>query len=408
MKNQNFFSIPEYRVDEFEKRIADLNKKARKVGIPEITLHTVDICETKYDRHPLTGKKLAFPMVIRFHRIEVNGMEPKFSGWSFIARIDHDINGANIIAALPGIELDTRYRTLGPVCEHCRINRFRKITFVVRHDNGQEKQVGSSCVRDFLGHGTPEQIATFCESLFVFVRACNDNDFIYGGMIEDRYDIEGLLALTSAIIRKLGWLSVANAKEFGGTPTADIVREYIFDTGNAANEIRQLIGDITDSDKELARLTIAWVKGFSGNLTDYQYNLKTIIDAGSVLNKHLGIAVSAISGYQREAEHILKNAIKAPSQWIGNPDLGRQALKNVKVVWTNAIANQFGGTTYIYRFLANDKDVLTWFASSNQSLAQGDIINMQFRVKALQEYKGEKQTLITRAKCVIVKQEATA
>ena len=243
------FAIPDYRLDEFKSRIEALNKKAAKVGVPAITFKVLEYYEVKYSEHPMTGELLLFPMIIKFAKVSVDGIEPKFSGWTFQARIDHEENGANIIAAVPGVELDERYRTLGPVCEHCGINRFRKQTYVVKHEDGTEKQVGSTCLKDFLGHGAPERIAIFCESLFTFIRGCREDDFLYGGAVEHRHDIQGLLALTVAVIRKYGWTSGAKARDFGTRSTADDVREYIYGKGKAADEMRREVGEITEDDK---------------------------------------------------------------------------------------------------------------------------------------------------------------
>lgn len=395
--DQEFFHIPEHRMGEFTDKIAALNKRAAKLGVAGITFSVIESYDRKYTEHPFTGAILLTPMIIRFNKVSVAGIAPKFAGWSFLARIDHEPNGVNIIAAVPGVELNERYRTLGNVCEHCRINRYRKSSFVVRHEDGTEKQVGSACLKDFLGHGAPEKVAGYCESLFTFIKSVREDDYIYGGEFEHRHDLGGLLSLTVAVIRKYGWVSGAKARDFNLQSTADMMREYIYGKGKYADEMRREVGGVNEDDKALAKLAIDWVKGLDGKLNDYQHNIKAVCSNESITDKHLGIAVSIIPAYQREVEGIMQRAAKVPSQWIGHPDTGREKLQNVKVIGVSTFEG-YNGIGYVYRFLANGKDKLTWFASSDQKLNQDDTLDIAFGVKKLDEYKGEHITIITRAK----------
>lgn len=403
------FEIPEHRMGELKDKIADLNKKAAKVGCPEIKIIVGDHFDRTYREHPYTGHELIEPMVIRFFNVEFEGLEPKFSGWTFIARIDHEPEG-NIINAIPGIELDPRYRTSGAICEHCKIKRYRKSSFVVRHEDGTEKQVGSSCLKDFLGHGTPERIAWYCESLFSFVRGMSDEEFRFGGKIEERYNLVSVLTLTVATIRKYGWLSATKAKEIGGYPTADYLRTALCGRDKYADETRREIREVAEAgDKDFAENALAWVKGMTGELNDYFYNLKTVCGNGTIELKRVGIVASLIPVYRREVEGAIERArtVKEPSSWIGHPDTGRMTVKGVKVVGYSTIEGYAGGSTHIYRFLANGKDKLTWFASSNQYLDLETIVDITFSVKKLDEYKGEHQTIITRAKFTVIKAPET-
>ena len=51
-------------------------------------------------------------------------------------------------------------------CEHCGLRRRRKATFVVVHvDSGELRQVGSGCLRDFLGGHDPDRACRQAEYL---------------------------------------------------------------------------------------------------------------------------------------------------------------------------------------------------------------------------------------------------
>ena len=52
--------------------------------------------------------------------------------------------------SVPGVELDG-WRPEVSECDHCGTTRRRSATYLVEHEDGSRKQVGSSCMADFLG-----------------------------------------------------------------------------------------------------------------------------------------------------------------------------------------------------------------------------------------------------------------
>ena len=83
-------------------------------------------------------------------------------------------------------------------------------------------------------------------------------------------------------------------------------------------------------------------------------------------------------------------------EWIEGK--GRISLSNVKVLGVSVFEGSYG-LTYIYRFLANNRNKLTWFSSNNLHLNSDEILNtITFSIKKLDTYKEEKVTVITRAK----------
>lgn len=386
------FEIPVHRMPEFNHKIDALNKKALKVGAEPIKVSVFEDFTREYKRHPVTDELLLFPMVIKFNRVQVEGASPKFNGWSFIARIDHLPSGDNVVNAIPGVEIDIRYRTLGNVCEHCNINRFRKSSFVVRHEHGEEKQVGSACLKDFLGHGSPEAVASFCEGIFALVREVRERDFLNGG--DRMFSVESVLNLTMGVVRAYGWLSATNARENGGVSTAQTVRDCLFDD-KRYKQVEKDMGEITPEEKIFAGQALAWIRAYQGEMSDYIYNLHTVCKGSAVDVKHISLVCSLIAVYKREVEKNLVQAVKIPSQWIGQVK-ERVTIKNARVTYYSPIETHYG-TCHVYHFLAGN-DRLTYFASKNMSVNENEVVNIVATIKKLDEYKGQKQTVITRAK----------
>lgn len=85
------------------------------------------------------------------------------------------------------------------------------------------------------------------------------------------------------------------------------------------------------------------------------------------------------------------------SEWIGEV---KERLRDMEVTFTGA--RQFEGNyglTYIYSFLLNNKDVLTWFTSSYKELVKGNSYKLTGTVKKFDEYNGVKSTILSR--CII-------
>src|SRR5258708_22793012 len=81
----------------------------------------------------------------------VEGVAPKIAGWSFLATPSWD-GGVLVTRTVPGF--DGRIDP-GSVqdqwCDHCRTRRERYDTYLVQGQDGERKQVGSTCIKDFLG-----------------------------------------------------------------------------------------------------------------------------------------------------------------------------------------------------------------------------------------------------------------
>ena len=104
---------------------------------------------------------------------------------------------------------------------------------------------------------------------------------------------------------------------------------------------------------------------------------------------------------KREAKQLVDEAIaaitpKSNSQYIGEP---KERIRDMKVVLT--AVHTFDGTygmTTIYTF-KRDEDVLVWMTSSCKDIEVGDELLLTGTIKSHDEYKGVKQTKLSR--CII-------
>ena len=83
-------------------------------------------------------------------------------GWEPIATLTFDTT-TPMIYEWPEKECPHEYREATTFCQHCNSNRRRNRVFVLRNvESGDHIQVGSTCVRDFIGYD-PGKLAKMFE-----------------------------------------------------------------------------------------------------------------------------------------------------------------------------------------------------------------------------------------------------
>lgn len=389
------FTIPANRKSDVEEKFAKLNKRATKLGIDNITwvwgkarMESRQVLwqDPKYSDMPpvyIQKEVLVLP-------IDITGpLEVKFEGWEFVAAVQHLTTGENIIRSISNeVEIPKHYRDVGTLCEHCEINRYRKDTYILHHEDGDFKKVGSSCIKDFLGGNSPDHIvgkANFISELISFMDGMEEG---YGGGGTHGIFINEFLATTVACINKFGWLSKSKAEMDGGQPTAEIVMEVF--TPSRGKPIRL---DVSDSDKEKAKLAAEWCESLADDIVDsneYLYNIRAITRSGMVERRTAGYAASIIIAYNKS---MADKEPKTNSKHVG-------AVKDRKIFpLTVKRYNCFEGSygwTHQYIFNDDEGNVFCWYASSKQDMEVGSKYAVKGTIKSHSEFRGVLQTILTR------------
>jgi len=271
-------TIPESNMGELRARFEKLAKRAEKLGVPAPTF----VVDREYDEEIRIPGAEPTGRFRRYFDIHVVGETPKFAGWSFIAALTHlrtdDGEPVTILACVADATVDERFRTAGPDCQHCQRRIFRSATFVVRHDDGTEKQVGRQCIRDFLGADSPEHIASAVEMLAGISGMCEaaEDESWGGGGGSDRIEMLRLLTRVAQVIRLHGWISRKQARDSvlvaGVEATADTAMRFMFPS---KEEIRRdrLPPRATDADAEEAQAAIDWARAIEPR-GDYEHSIQ--------------------------------------------------------------------------------------------------------------------------------------
>jgi len=406
---ERIFKVPECNVSVLRERIAKLNKKAVKLGCAAITVSILQEFEVTKKVNDVNRSQ-------KFFELTVSGTAPKIDGWEFIAVVQQmsDEGGnslGNILRAVPGAscEVPIQYRSADSHCDHCNVNRRRNDTFILHSYCGETKQVGRQCLRDFLGHTSPETLCAIAQMLLDAEDFASDSErgAFGAGQHTEHFQAEEILALAACSVRLNGWRSNATASAFGSLSTSGEVSNWINSDSKAQSKWEKPLL-ATDEDKQTAHEVAEWLStlGSRTELNDYMYNLSVLGQGASFTTKNFGLACSAIPTYLREMEKEINRRKRfesdAASQYVGTP--GERSKFTLTLVFTRDCESQFG-VSYMYKFKDEDGNILVWFASNvffNDALGAdiniGDTVVVDARVKSHEMYQEVRQTLITRCK----------
>jgi len=409
-KIEREFKVPEHSLQWLNIQFAKLNKRAKKLGVAEVS-YTIIGEEINKITH-VGGEKLEVPEYRTWKILKVEGQAPKFAGWEFLGRLDHNEEHGNIFSAVPGKKIPDQYRNVSRYsCEHCNKNIYRTETFVVQHESGEAKQVGRTCIKDFLGHNSPEKIVAWAEWWIRFEVLLEDDedggwDNRGGGRSEKwwerTYDLESVLTYSVACIREYGWVSGGEARnDHTKISTSNRVTDNIIDRHKKLKNWReadQLIYP-TDEDKEFAKVARAWVQEMNPEDNDYLGNLKVISSQDYVNGKQWGLAVSMISAYKRHVEKKeLAKRTNKKNEWFG--EVKDKVELTVQVIRVFEIEGTYG-VSYLHKMLTEEGYSVDWWCSNyNNSMDQGYWYKIKGTIQDHIEYKDWKSTKLTRCKVI--------
>jgi hypothetical protein len=428
------FNVPEENLAVLQERIAKLNKRAKKLSCAAITVNILGSKEVPIRQHDELGFEADRIVGYRkVYEITVIGQAPKINGWEFIAVIQPTMDEAgnnlgNILRGVPGAshEVPEAYRKAENHCDHCNTIRRRNETFVLRHDDDTYKQVGRNCLRDFLGHTSPETLAAIAQMLIDaedFGYASENDGF--GGRSTPRYVAEEVLRLAACSIRLNGWRSNKTAREFGKESTSMEVSAWINCRADERKKWEKPL-IVSDEDKATAAEVTEWLSKLQERteLNDYMYNLSILGQGATFTSKNFGLACSAIPTYLREMEREINRRKQfeddAKSEHIGTVGVKFEGW-NLTLVHTMDFSSDWG-VSHMYKFKDATGNVVVWFSSkvyyndaAGRDINVGDTVILSGSVKAHENYNGKgkslvgvKQTIVTRCKTYVSPEQKKA
>ena len=391
------YTIPQDRREHVEKLIARFQKKAAKYGKlmaaeygpPYAVRRPVYVEDFETHRLVKVDESLVevFDLTIESEIVQKDG-------YTVVAKIEHLENG-NLVNAF-GCEAKEAWRSASCICEHCNVKRNRAVTFIVRNEDGAEKQIGRACLKDYCGID-PQMIGRLNE-LRDLVLNEDVRYFDFGShQVSHVYTTSEALAAAVHVYKRQGYVK-------SGEPNSN--------RGKLAECIRQ--DEITDADRLEAEKIIAAVKAMSErDAIDYLLDKVQVLSMdGYCKDTHFGYIAYAPAAYDRCLEKMKKRKAieeakrmeRQESEYIGQ--VGKRIDIDIADMKLLTSFETDWGYTFLYKFTDTDGNVLIWFASNSFGhwTERGDweeyenVKKIRATVKEHTERDGIKQTIITRCK----------
>lgn len=369
-----------------QKKIEKINQRATRRGFTgHIEINATQTTQTTKSPSGLPVTEIAWETTI-------TGEAPKYNGWTLLGALTWDEHAGLVVRTVPGINSVDRTNLHEGWCDHCRSRRHRINTYLVGHDDGRQLQVGSTCLKDFLGWEANPVI-------LIEKDIKDDIDAALDSTSIDRtptYSTETVLAAAWAVVTRNGYV---RSGEFNSTKelVSMLLNPRTTAEEKAAREYAPYITEAVGKADELRDFLLS--DEFSGN-SEYVINLKAIAAAGWVDPRNLGLLVSAPQAYARAQEQSLirmRDAAEIRDEHYGGVGEKVEIQVRVKAVtWTSGRY----GTTTIYTLISDTGHLFKWFASRD---ALGEDVTEEYTtlrgtIKDHSVWQGRRETRLTRCK----------
>lgn len=432
------YRVADANLATLKKKLEALRKRAAKHDLGLLLYAVSDEHETVEIRAPWSPEDCVNRGINPLFAGEVIGVEKytyvviradrlKIAGWALLAKltVEHagvfvskvpafaragwdatDEQVAAVQAHLDSINLGTLTADEALACAHCGLDRRRKDTYAVENlETGEQKIVGSSCLRDFLGVD-PNQIARYAEYLRdLEVSLSDDEDGGFGKAIRED-SVDEYLFHVCAMLRVNGWAAKAT-----GHSTAEQAANNLFDSRKPTGPSKYYV-EPTEEDVARAKAALQWADEHLGNkihrdgtASEFDNNLYVAATNGVVTDRTRGtlayLPVAHAREIEREIERERRDDENGPSEYIGQI---KERL-DLTLTVTNVFEHEGRyGTTFITVLRDRVGNAFKWFGS--YELERGATYTGTWTIKNHEEYKGVKQTIVNRPSKLAVADEA--
>lgn len=363
------FKIASYKIPAFQLRIAELNKKALKL-MGEAVIYTTT--ETVVEEIKDVG-------LVEFQMVTVDGPSPIINGWSIQLMIDHT-NDENIVTRVGMVSSDGWFDAKAD-CQHCEYNRRRNFTYLLRNEKTEElKQVGKTCLKDFTGHKSPEDIARWAEIFQTFDDEIKEVERDYSEHANHRH------MFTMEYLAKV----VAEVEDCGGVfITKRQVEEGVHSTTTSSLALSSKIKP-TKAHYDFALKAVEHTINTADG-SEFSKNLCRLVRFETFDFRYSGIVAYAVGGYLRFLASE-KAKLQTVSEYVG--EIGTRK----EFILTKLRCSVIHGDDYtLFMNVFLDEAGRTFIWSTGRDVGKdGDTMKVRGTIKDHREFKGIKQTMLSR------------
>ena len=343
------FRVLRRNLPELNVRIARLARRAERLGTAPLALRDIGGADRK---HAL---------------VVLEGEAPALAGWTLAAIVDHRdgeprlrVTSSAAPALDPGRFRETR-------CDHCRLRRRRVETYVVWHAGTQRlRQVGTGCLRDFLGGHDPERLCRQAEYVLLAresIATAAGPRLVPVGVIEG-VALDELAAHAAMVLRADGWVSRERARETGWQASADA----------ALHSLQSMPGAPRPVDLDVATCALQWARELLAakpTLSDFERDASLVAGADRLRTaRERGLACALIAVYRRR---------RAASQHLGRPGEWLETVVVVERVVDRPSRRH--GSVRRHDLIDVHCNRLVWWQTSGAPLPHGRAVRIHGRVE---------------------------
>jgi len=356
---------------------------------------------TTYEKEPVTyrenGREVnGFRLIIKVEYPLI-----KHEGYSYFAtlkKVPTD-SGDEIQVFSSDSENLNQYHNVEFRCDHCHTNHTRYTVHLFKDDNGNEKIIGSSCAKEYFGIDIARQLNKLLNYYNgSFISEIEDEFKCFRGIQE--IDKENLAKMVYGTIKEKGkYISRKRAEIEFKEPTSELVEYYMKDHQfkNASDRI-----EFNETSKRISilgrELDYEKVKEYWDSKDEndtFNHNIQISL---KMLQPKTGMIAYAVWEYMNEVEDFTG---KKKLQNIESNHIGKVGDKvkdiSMTAVKITGIETQWGYSTRV-QFLDENDNIFIWWASKEINFDENDKVQVSGTIKKHDEYKGQKQTIITRCK----------
>ncbi len=343
------YEIPEANLTKLQKKAEQLKKKGANIKF--------DILETIYKKDNYINYK--------YYKIDTEGVYI-INDWQYIGSLEHLPEG-NLIKLITKVDIPDKYKTCGPICEHCNKQIDRTKTYLVQNIKTKEfKQIGKTCLKNYTGLDIEH-----CALHLSFLDTLNN---------QLNFPIDSIKYYENDIYKKYAYEYI-KANGYDKLNIVSRVEEFIENNKN-------IQVDLTDINK--------YIETLDTNSSTYFWNAKIAWNLDYIKNENKKLIYSIIYLYFKHLTEI-KNTVE--TYYVGNiGDLIDINIKSFRVLYKtdNGQFNYYMQSGTCYEIIDENNNYYIW--TTTKQLTE-DVKHIKAKVKGYKEFRGIKQTVITRGKC---------
>jgi len=382
-----------------QESIDKVNKNLVKYNIPEVKI--LQKLESSYYDHEKHRDVDTFKLVLSHPTLIHNGREVTYVGTiSFDGGIKkiHNVDERFVLGAL-----DVKTLT----CDHCHKALPRtKWSFFV--EEGKLIHIGSTCSKDYFGVSV-ERLLDFWTFVSELKDKNDEEGYGYGGRSRPSASFKDLLAAILLTTHDFegGYVSKANSNE-SKPSTANLVMGWLFPYFRGMGEIekqafllswdagRTKAGQIIDEVKSLLLALPPPQNDFDWNLFEALFHYDG--EGVTVLNDFVSFFGPAIYGIYKTWVDAHKPALVDDDK-VKNEHFGKEGerlvLTGLRVVFSQFREGDFG-VTHIIGFEDSEGRLFKSFYSGSDEYKLDSVYNLKGTVKGHNNYKGRRETVLSR------------